>query len=290
MAALIAGAVGHLLEIPTSSFQSIHLPSEMEKHLLILLTFLLIFTSLVFTFKWILPAPNSPTLSACKVSQGPTRDTMCSYCWDKIKSTDITLVHGICNNSWHQDCLAAISKASHSSLVLCPLCRTPMNKADFLSIRQLKVILPMTAWNRMSSKTFKTAMALTIYALAIHSASIQGPVWLGPLSFAYSPTFTITLAAGFVVLASQFETLNFLARLFSGRPFGRCLIRFALNALGLVLLSGTGLIIWTQDYSGSYWDHVKSSDDAVALISVYATMALLLVKLCAIISPSGQMH
>ena len=51
----------------------------------------------------------------------------------------------------------------------------------------------------------------------------------------------------------------------------------------LALLEGTGLLgvskpFWTQDYPGSYWAHLKSSNEAVALGSVTAAMVFLLLK------------
>ena len=130
MATLHDRAAGYFHELLPSSLRSLHVLSEADELLLRFLTYALIITLQVSIFESILRLLKTPTLSACKLSQGPTRDPTCSHCWDDIKATDTTLVHNTCNNSWHQNRLAAVAKASDMGPVLCPLCRSSINEAE----------------------------------------------------------------------------------------------------------------------------------------------------------------
>ena len=89
---------------------------------------------MMLTFRWMLRTQCTPALSTCKPSKGPTRDPMCSYCWDDLPFEDDTIIHTPCNNSWHRHCLEEVVQATTHGLVLCPICRRILNQDEFLII------------------------------------------------------------------------------------------------------------------------------------------------------------
>ena len=83
------------------------------------------------TFSWVCWLPRTGLYRSCINTQGPSRDTRCSHCWDDTNGEDATLLHLLCGNSWHKTCLQEWIRHQPRP-ARCPLCRRNLAEDDVI--------------------------------------------------------------------------------------------------------------------------------------------------------------